>query len=706
MNAQKLCERPDGRMGAGMDKKQYFNEKRSIFGLNEMQKTGDYCRRQWPRETARALRCARDACENRFLFDFPWDMERTLEPYQFGEKIDWKLIPFGDREFLWQLNRHRFSLCLGQAYALTGEETYAEGFIRLFRDWTAQNDYEQEPPDIDLGPWRTLETGIRAVNWIRTLFLLEGSPAVNGEFLELFLEQLLRHGERLAAHFAPHKYQSNWGALESAGLLLIGLALPEGGRRQAFLKTASNRLGATARLQVMGDGVDWEQSPMYHNEVYHSFLTAVFYGEMAGIKLPVQVKEAVRRMAFANLAWKKPDHTQFAQGDSDATDLRDMLSAGAWLLGEPVLKHGGYPALDYESAWMFGYQACAAYEKLQSREPDFTSVALADSGNYYFRTGWDEKANLLHFHCGDMGAAHGHADKLHVDLILNGEDVLVDSGRYTYVDGEERYTLKGTRGHNTTLVDGREFTRIKDSWVCGRLSTSVKRQYRDGLLAAFVEGAHLGYLDRGVWVNRKVLWIKPDIYLIIDEFYPMQDKESNLNEKSHLYEALFHFSAEGRVEERDGFIRFEGKENEAFFQFTDSRIRLGLQDSVQSPHYNRLSANKTLTASLEEQGFCSMITVINGGQKGKCAPANVNRLSPCSAAWGRPFERSEAEAFSIRNGEREFVISIAHREIFSPADAVAIGGCMGYGNVIVFDVSEKCDVTHKEGIRTGEVLSW
>lgn len=701
MSGQTLCEGPDGRIGAGMDKVKYFQEKRRIFGIDDLGMVGAYCARQWPRETAQALRCASDACENRFLFDFPWDMERTVDPYDFGKKIDWSLIPFGDREFLWQLNRHRFSLCLGQAYAMTGKEAFAEGFVRLFRDWTAQNEYEQEAPDVDLGPWRTLETGIRAVNWIRTLFLLGDSTKIDEEFLELFLKRLLLHGERLAAHFAPHKYQSNWGVLESAGLLLIALALPEGERRQAFLKTASERLGITARLQILGDGVDWEQSPMYHNEVYHSFLTAVYYGERAGIKLPGQVREAVRQMAFADMAWKKPDHTQFAQGDSDATDLRDMLTAGAWLLGEPVLKYGGFPMLDYESAWLFGYGACLSYEKLPSREPEFTSIALSDSGNYYFRTGWEGTANLLHFHCGDMGAAHGHADKLHVDLVLYGEDVLVDSGRYTYVNGEERYALKGARGHNTTLVDGCEFTRIKDSWVCDGLCTSVKRQYRDGFLAAFVEGAHLGYLDRGVWVNRKVIWIKPDIYLIIDEFYPMQDKESDLNKKSHLYEALFHFSAEGRVRERNGLVRFEGKENEAYFQFADGRISLDLQDSVQSPHYNRLSANKTLKASLRAEGFCSMVTVINGGQKGKCTPVSVKRLTPSSAACGRPFADSEAEAFSIKEGARDYVVSIAHREIFSPADAAVIGSCMGYGNVIVFDMADG-----QEGIRTGEVLSW
>ena len=61
------------------------------------------------------------------------------------------------------------------------------------------------------------------------------------------------------------------------------------------------------------------------------------------------------------------------------------------------------------------------YEKLAAKEPDFTSAALADSGNFYLRSDWSERANLLHFACGGMSTGHCHGDKLHVSLVLNGE---------------------------------------------------------------------------------------------------------------------------------------------------------------------------------------------------------------------------------------------------------------------------------------------
>ena len=43
-------------------------------------------------------------------------MERTYEPVTFQEDMDWSCIPDEDPEFVWQFNRHRSFICLGQAW--------------------------------------------------------------------------------------------------------------------------------------------------------------------------------------------------------------------------------------------------------------------------------------------------------------------------------------------------------------------------------------------------------------------------------------------------------------------------------------------------------------------------------------------------------------------------------------------------------------
>lgn len=106
-------------------------------------------------------------------------------------------------------------------------------------------------------------------------------------------------------------------------------------------------------------------------------------------------------------------------------------------------------------AWDLGIRAAKEYRDMETAMPEFQSAALEDSGNYYLRDGWGEEGNLLHFHCGTMGAGHGHSDQLHVDLVIGGEDVLTDAGRFTYVPGPDRFAFKDPTAHNTITVDNR-----------------------------------------------------------------------------------------------------------------------------------------------------------------------------------------------------------------------------------------------------------
>ena len=216
------------------------------------------------------------------------------------------------------------------------------------------------------------------------------------------------------------------------------------------MDTALSHLEMEARIQIMGDGVQWEQSPSYHNEVLHCYEDVMVLAQRNHIHVPESIRSAVRKMAYANLSWKKPDHRQFLMGDSDDGDIRDTISAAAWLFHDPVLKFGASPCLEYDMAWDLGIGAVKEYRDMETAMPKFQSAALEDSGNYYLRDGWGEHGNLLHFHCGTMGAGHGHSDQLHVDLVMGGEDVLTDAGRFTYVPGPDRFAFKdyGTQYHH------------------------------------------------------------------------------------------------------------------------------------------------------------------------------------------------------------------------------------------------------------------
>lgn len=671
-----------------MNKKDFFVKDDSCYFFDEPKRIAEYCKKYWPEDTAHILRVADEVCDRSFLFDLKWDMERTYEPVVFKDKIQWDYMPKEDKEFIFQFNRHRFFICLGQAYQLTGDEKYARTFTELLMDFIINVPKNQQSEE---STWRVLEVGIRGENWTKALRYFKGSPYLTDEIIDAFYRSLLQHADYLVQMHSPYRMISNWGVIENHGLFEIAMALPLGERSREYVRLAVLHLETLIRMGIMNDGVQWEQSPMYHNEVLHCYLDVLILAARNGITLPPVITEKVRAMAYADAVWKKPDHHQIMMGDSDDTDIRDILSVAAYVLKEPQLKYFGYPVLDFESIWDLGFQAAEEYNAMEAMEPSFTSAALSDSGNYYLRTGWEENANLLHFHCGTLGAGHGHSDKLHIDLVINGEDVLMDAGRYHYVAGSERYEFKDPTAHNTMTVDGKFFTICKDSWECLKLSQPVKQQFVTGAHYEFIQGGHLGYmdLDNGVFHNRKIIHIKPDIYIIADEMY---------TGGKHTYNQYFHFNNHGTVTLNGNHAVYTGKKAQADFYFITGGIAIEKLQTRISRNYNQTERNETLKTDFEGTGFTSAITVIHGGKKDCMDKIVIEKIKVRSALKKTEYPSFMAEAVKIQIREKTYVVILCHQEVNSPTDLVEAEECLGFGNVIVFDKTVAKKV--------GTVLNW
>lgn len=668
---------------------QYFDRPDDCYFVPDPESSAAYCKEHWKEEAEHIFRIADEVCENTFLFDLSWDMERTYEPVVFSGEIDWSYTPSGDPEFVWQFNRHRFFICLGQAWQMSGDEKYVKCFLRLIRSWMDRVLLEKKT---ETGPWRMLETGLRGETWTKAIRYFKNSSLITEDFLNQFAASLRLHGKRLVEKGGDERLQSNWCILENSGLFELAMGLPQSDETREWARVGLERIYKSVKVQVYEDGSQWEQSPMYHNEVYHCLCCVIFLARANKIPLKPELEEAVHRMALANVIWKKPDGHQFTHGDSDDTDLRDKITMGAWLFHDPVLKWSGFGLMDYEGVWDFGSSACTDYALLPEREPDFISSCLENSGNYYLRESWEENSNLLHFTCGAMSTGHCHGDKTHVDLVVNGEDVLVDGGRATYMNVPLRFTLKGNPGHNVTTVDGEEFTEFEDSWCTNRLSLAVNRRYKAGAIAEFIQGGHLGYIKKGIFVNRRVIWIKPDIYLIQDQFY---------GEGDHKYRQYFHFAPEGKAVTEGKSVTFQGKETSVFLNFLTEGTVLEQSRGVTSRHYNQWEENDVVTAVLKKDGFAGMITVINGGTASSAEPAKVRLVEARSHALHKKLAESEAQAVKITAGKRSYVVILCNDEVFHTSDAVIAEECFATGNVCVFDVSGR-----KEGKRlyAGEVL--
>ena len=307
-------------------------------------------RRQCPQAAADALARAGEICEHTFLFRDHWEMEPTREPVHFDGPVVWDAVPAGDPEWIYALNRHTIFVNLGKAWQYTGQARYLDAFVSLLEDWL---DRVPRTPASENTTWRALEAGLRPENWLRALGLF--GQAVPEPLCRRIDESLARHGAYLAEAHGPFQRLSNWGAIQSYGLFLIGLWLG----RADWQELALGRLAENLRHAVLPDGVQWEQSPMYHCEVLHAALDTLLLAQRNGVPVPPALPEKALAMCRALAVWAAPDRTILPQGDSDVIDAGDLLAAGALLFRDPLLAAAARGPVCEETLWDFGPDAAA-----------------------------------------------------------------------------------------------------------------------------------------------------------------------------------------------------------------------------------------------------------------------------------------------------------------------------------------------------------
>ena len=652
-----------------MTREAYFSQTRICF-LDDCEKVASYVKQYQQEEAQRIIALSDDIVQKSFIFNLRWDMERTYEAVTFAEEINWLHQPADDSEWVFAFNRMRFWICLGQSYALTGDERYAKAFAEQLCHWVAN---VKKDDGACANAWRSIEAGLRMEYWTKAMQYFKNSPYITEEVIDIYLSSVQEHAQFLYSVWDSYHLMSNWGVLENHGLLLASLALPESDLVRTYTQEALRRLALEIQIQVYDDGVQWEQSPMYHNEVAHDYLDVVLLCKRLHLSIDPIINEKTHQMCLAAKAWQKPDGTEPCMGDSDRIDQRDIISKGAFLFNDGKLKASAYPHLDFDCVWDLGYAAIAAYDRIPSENESIRLSLLEQSGNAFVK----DKDFYLRFHCGTLGAGHGHSDKLHIDLYARGEDILVDAGRYTYVPKAERYEFKDSTAHNTTTVDKKNFTICKDSWECSKLSAPLLlRAFEKGPYCA-LQGSHQGYLDRGVLPKRTILVLSNTLILICDAFYATA---------GHTYESYLHFNDSGVVQLTQAGAFFTSEMN---FVQIQTLSRDGVVHYVKntrlSRHYNELKDNKTLVSEVESDGFTSLFTLIVLDEKDGCKKATLKKIPVYSNFKKIQFPDHWIEAVSISHSDASFTVVLAHQEWATPTDTFNADGCTGFGSLVVFD---------------------
>ena len=603
----------------------------------------EYCKNEYPQIAQKIISISDDVLNNKFIFDMPWDMERTQEYVEFNDKIDWNYKLNDDFEFLYQLNRHNFFCYLAQAYYLTDNVKYLEKLCGVWNDFLDNVPYTKGNT-----PYRSLEVGMRCSNWLQTIEMIKGTKYYTKELRIKIDKALKEHVKILLDEHSTFHITSNWGIIQDSGLFLLGAYFND----LKVLDIAANRLNEELSMQILNDGVHWEQSCGYHNAVLFSLIDVVVASNIIDYNMPFDIVKKVSQMALVNVKWIKPDRCQPLLGDSDNNNICDVLSRCALVLNDTNMKYLGFENLDWDSAFYFGMDGIENYKKIPKNVPLYKSVQLKSSGQCIYRNSWDLDACYLHFMNGKTGGGHSHADKLSVMLSLNGRDVLVDSGRYTYKNNKKRRFIKSAIAHNTTILKNNPFLVPIDSWQAVKPAQSLPNIFEENENVAFIEGSHLGYVKKGLLFKRSIIVVKPDIFIILDSF---------IGKGSHKYSQYYHFSPLGKINIDSNSIIYSDSFGDVLFDVLANNYKIKPISSIYSKNYNSLESNCAAEIQFKGKDSTYISTVIYN----KCGQyENVNcKLVTAMDTNGQKYSNKTAYGIVINTGNDEYTVCVANKEM-------------------------------------------
>jgi hypothetical protein len=549
-------------------------------GFGDVTRTANLQQQLFPLETAKLIADAR--C---IVTEHCWPLLGLGEKCFGSGEIDWNLDPLSGRDWplayhadinvmradgsdarvLWEFNRLGHLITLGRAYAVTKDKQFNAEVFRQVTSWRLQN------PVARGVNWNcAMEVALRAINLLATFSLMLHAPQLTEDTLSEWLMILNQHGAHIRRNLEySHIATSNHYLCDIAGLLWLGVLLPELEEAEGWREFAFEELLKEMDRQVLADGADYEASTGYHRLKAELFLYSFVLCHVNGIEISQKYWQKLRAMIDYIKAYLRPDGRAPLIGDSDsgqvlpitrrsADDHRYVLALGAAVFREPEFRDGA--ECPEEVLWALGESGERDFVALSLSNPP-RSQMFADAGTYILR---DSDLYLL-FNASRSGlrgrGSHGHNDALAVEVSACGTAFIVDPGSYVYsADLHERHLFRSTAYHSTVQVDEAEQNSIEEEtpFVIGdEAHPRVVRCDSDEKMDLVI-AEHDGYsrLAQPVTHRRAVRFDKRDRRWLIEDSFA--------GEGEHDFSFRFHF-APGLIStvRPDGIVEVLDKNNGA-----------------------------------------------------------------------------------------------------------------------------------------------
>lgn len=412
--------------------------------------------------------------------------------------FDWHTACQDNRSHAYLLHAWDFVLPCLHAWETRQDREALDWSIARATSWWAAFDQRDSTGTM---AWYDMALALRAP---RLAYLLDQAVRAGApdEHVAVLLRCVERHQSELFASRAFNA-RTNHGFYTAIGQIAFARRLAPLPGMDLVLDQGRKRLREITRSQFHPDGGHVEHSPQYHSLVLVGFRDAAD----DGIITDTDVIERLR-LAEDVLGW-------MIQPDAVLPQIGDSVRCPA-----PARSVTGQVPTAL-------FQASAG----ERGTPDTRELlTLPDSGYAFVRSPQPQRAEevLDAGYLTLMGSFHSrthkHCDDLSITWFDGGTEVLVDAGRFGYLDQlppdsplrsrgffyarPERLYVESTRAHNTIEVDGIEHDRVRRE-PYGSALTGGER--RDGVFRVSAR------VDHGPWRHARVLTFAPGRWLLVTD---------------------------------------------------------------------------------------------------------------------------------------------------------------------------------------------
>ncbi len=477
---------------------------------------------------------ANNILQNKFLYFFNKSEDLGPEPDWFlnpstGQRIPpdkhWCDIDFfspevGDIKFIWEPSRFAWAYTLVRAYAATQEDRYAEKFWSLFESWLKANQPNMGPNYV-CGQ----ECAIRLMAMCFAFYGLADAKASTIERRIKLVTAIAVHAERIEKNITFSIFtRTNHALSESAGIYTAGTLFPEFKHSGHWVKLGKKIFTSEGLKQIYPDGSYIQHSMNYHRLMLQDFLWVMRLGQLNGDSFCKELASRVRKAVDFLYQMQDGENGQtpnYGNNDGaliiplnscDYLDYRPVLQAANYLFNKTRLYEPG--AWDEDLLWFFGSKALESPLKLVRH----TSKAYKHGGYYTIR----DKDSWAMMRCHSYKNRPAHADMLHLDLWWKGQNILRDSGTFSYSCCKSWQSYFGsTAAHNTIIVDGADQMQkaSRFMWFGWTKSRFIARKSEELDSIQIIKGEHYGYrTKKGKVTHRRcVLSFEDPYWLIVDD---------------------------------------------------------------------------------------------------------------------------------------------------------------------------------------------